>query len=197
MDSLAESFREIESRIARFNGVITTLSVYLGFDCDVNLEEARSLFEVRERRARGKKTYRSFCNSFSAVFAKKCAKIFRNGTQVTGCKHWKELADIIEAVCQRLKVTVVSSRIVMCNVMVKHYEPLELLKLAILRLDGIRVQYDRDDYPGMKIKCNYKERELTGLLFSSGSILLAGCKCADEIHALHNVIYKKILIYNK
>jgi len=90
---------------------------------------------------------------------------------------------------------------VMCNVMVKHHEALELLKIATKiasRIEmGIRVQYDRDDYPGMKIKVDYKERELTGLMFSSGSILLAGCKCADEMDALYNAIYKKILIYNK
>ena len=166
----------------------------MGFDCDVNLEDARSLFDVREHQSKRKENIQELLQ-----FVLGCVwqEVRQDISQWYTSDRMQELADIIEVVCYKLGVTVVSSRIVMCNVMVKHYEPLELLKIAAKIEMGIRVQYDRDDYPGMKIKFDYKDRELTGLMFSSGSILLAGCKSAEEIHALYNAIYKKILIYNK
>lgn len=191
MDLIFNAYEHLEACVLKHGGNISTSSVYIAFSNQVDLKTLPELFETRVPGSKKNKRsiYNNFQNSTTVVFNKSlCAKIFRNGAQICGCKNVGNVKEACLAICDRLDVSVTDGKIHLFNVNYKIGWKLDLFTMFENLKEKHIVSYDRDEYSGLKIKVSADKRYLTGLLFASGSMILTGCKSESDLLILYNLI---------
>lgn len=190
MDRLFQEYDDLETCVVEHGGKISTSSVYVEFSSDVDLTILADLFEIRVPGSKKNKrsNYNNFQNSTTVVFGKSlCAKIFKSGAQICGCKNIDNVKDACVGMCDKLNVKIKDSKIHLFNVNFKLGSPVDLFDMFTKLKDKMLVSYDRDEYSGLKIKIPVGSRHLTGLLFASGSMILTGCKSKSDLLSLYNL----------
>lgn len=192
MDSLFQEYDNLEACVLEYGGKISTSSVYIQFSDSVDLKILPELFEIRVAGTKKNKrsTYNNFQNSTTVVFNKSlCAKVFKTGAQICGCKSVCNVRDACLKISEKLCVDIVESKIHLFNVNYKIGRNVDLFDMFQKLKDKMIVSYDRDEYSGLKIKVPVDDnRHLTGLLFASGSIILTGCKSKADLEKLYNLV---------
>lgn len=190
MDHLFQEYDHLETCVLDRGGKISTSSVYIQFSSEIDMKILPDLFEIRVpgTKKNRRSNYNNFQNSITVVFNKSlCAKIFKSGAQICGCKSLDNVKKACLAICEKLEVRVAESKIHLFNVNYKIGHNIDLFKIFEKLKDQLIVSYDRDEYSGLKIKVPLDERHLTGLLFASGSMILTGCKSKSDLLRLYNL----------
>lgn len=156
--------------------------------------------------SRKRKIAKSFNNSVTVVKVvdgrKQCAKLFRNGTlHVTGCKSLNDSLEVGGDMCKALgcilgvkEIRVSEYKVLMTNIVVNmksfFYDQGGFLDLSKIKQElerfGITSSYDRNIYPGIKVKIHKDKGGVCTILgFSSGNFILAGLKdIGDDVDSI-------------
>lgn len=193
MDALSTTINDLEQCVKKCQGIISTISIYIKFNKEIDKNELPQLFnlkipgEKKNRRA----IYNNFENSNTAKFhGRTCAKIFKNGAQICGCKQWEDIDDISKIMRSKLEVDIDSASVHLFNCVVDTAEHINLEEIKDkAKILGLFCAYDREEYSGLRIKKEISpKRYLTCLMFSSGKVILTGCKQACEFELLYDIL---------
>lgn len=190
MDNLFQEYEDLETCVLEKGGKISTSSVYIEFDEAVDLKILPDLFAIRVpgTKKNRRSNYNNFQNSMTVVFKKSlCAKVFKSGSQICGCKSLDDIREACLALCDKLNISIKCAKIHLFNVNYKIGKEIDLFDMFRKLKETLVVSYDRDEYSGLKIKIPMDDRHLTGLLFASGSMILTGCKSRSDLVRLYSL----------
>jgi TATA-box binding protein (TBP) (component of TFIID and TFIIIB) len=166
----------------------------------VSLKDIQESDEIKMRvpgtKKNSKAIYKCFHNSVTVEIgvSKVCAKIFKSGAQICGCKCLEHVTTTVRMLENMLNCNVVDCKVHLFNLVYKLGITLNLAKLCetLSVTDGVRVNYNRDEYSGLKVKANVDGKTCSLLVFSSGNIIISGCINEKQLRSMYDLIHQKI-----
>ena len=199
MESFRLEYQIMEDIVSRNGGSVSTSSVYCKFDKTIVVNDTlNSKFKIRipGSKKNRKSLYQNFQNSLTADYhTHGCVKIFKSGCQICGCKNFTSVQYIINDLETKLSVSMQKFHIHLFNVVVRIKKDLDL-EFIQSKFKDYEMSYDRNVYSGLKMYFYHGEKKLTCLIFSSGSIILTGCKDGKHLESLYKIV-EKISSYSK
>ena len=191
---LESQFMEFYERMFDYDGVhglnISVMTLLFTFHSTFDITNLESEDYTIDKTLR-------FSNQVSVrsndVDTKHCCKLFHNGKiHVTGSKSVSDGILVVQEMLTKLykkEYVLVDFRIEMLNMDFQVNKELLLPSIYENALhDKIHAVYNTTRYPGLKIPTPSG----TVLMFSSGAVILTGCKCVSDVEFMINRIYSML-----
>jgi len=212
--NIAKTFGSYEARITTITSFMeTSVDISVQNFVDISLTEWTKIIKIVDKplnirvpgtRKNSKRKHKSFYNSISIHYKTAtnrtiCAKMFRTGFHITGCKDFEECiaaADVMTqviALVHGTNVFVTSGSIQMVNIVLNLRRILKLEEMYNSLTDSsLNCIYDREVYCGLRVKIPSNDRTCTAIFFPSGKAILAGIRACDDIARIYQSIHHQI-----